>query len=206
MKNELTPEQNKQLSAWVVQRDSILKEIAINREENEGLKLSNKNLAASNTEIANKIQQSIGRLDEMEKKEEEFNTLTRVENIDLVAQNSSLQTANSCLVKENVLLQDKKESLIGDIKVLSDVHEKVFDKVNGLESLVGGITKISSENATEIHNTLIMAGEELKKIIQISKENVDKTNAVIHELPPIIFNLQRDILERKSKFIKNRNI
>lgn len=197
MNPELTTEQKNQLSKWVVQRDSILLDISNNRVENDKLVLSNKDLAASNTEISDRVQQSIGRIEELKKKEEEFGSLTQSSNLSLVSENSRLQSENSSLITSNASLKSEKDSLVFDIKNLFEIRTKVFESVNGLESMVGGITAISSENATKINNILIAAGEELQKIIEINKVNVVKTNAIINDLPVMIFNLQRDIIERK---------
>lgn len=198
MNEPLTPEQQRQLDSWASQRDGILLDIANKKTENESLTVTNKNLAASNTEIADKIQQSIGRLEELEKREQAQATLTTSENAVLVSEKSILQTENFALKEENRCLEENKESRLSDIAILTDIHDKVFERINGLESIIGGIVTISSQNATEIVNLLIAAGGELKKIIDINRQNVVETNVVINKLPKIIFELQRDILERKE--------
>ena len=62
MNPTLTPEQTKQLASWVGQRDLILVDIGNKKTEQENLTKTNSELAVSNTEIQNKIQQSDGRL------------------------------------------------------------------------------------------------------------------------------------------------
>ena len=194
---ELTPEQKKQLGAWVVQRDAILKSIAEKRDEEQKLIVNLKNLAESQTDLLNRIQQSIGRIEELKKKEEEFGTLTTSENAGLRVIKSQLQTEITGHRTEIEALKETKLVLTESIAVLTNLHDKVFDKVNGLESIVGGTVKIASENATEINNILITAGAELQKIIDISEKNVEKTNQLILEIPKIVVDLHRDVLQRK---------
>jgi len=66
--SEITPEQQKQLDSWAIQRDTILKEISDANTEKDNLTKGNIILAESNTEISNKVQQSVGRLEELDKK------------------------------------------------------------------------------------------------------------------------------------------
>ncbi len=198
MDQPLTPEQNKQLDSWASQRDSLLLDIANKRSEIELLTATNNNLASSNTEISEKVQQSIGRLEELDKKDKERATLISQEIVDLISEKSVLQTEISGLKTEILTHEDKKQSILRDILSLSLLHDKVFEKVNGLESMIGGIVTVSSENATRTNNILIDAATALQKMIDINDQNVAKTNAVIYELPKMIMDLQIDIIERKT--------
>lgn len=201
----LTLEQKEQLNSWVSQRDIILLDISSKRVEQEQLIVVNKNLSDSNTEIANKVQQSIGRFEELEKKEKERGLLIIPEIAELSIEKSVLQTQISDIRKEMILLEDKKSNLLRDIENLSAIHDKVFEKVNGLEALVENIVAVNSENTTKINNILIAAGTELQRITAIAAINVDKTNMVIMELPKMMVDIHQDILERKM-IIKKRNL
>lgn len=196
--DDFTPAQKKQLDNWAIERDLVLAEISINRIENERLEKINKDLAASNTEIADKIQQSLGRLEEMTIREKELDTLVSIESAELSTQKSELQASITGLMKEIGLLKENKSLLVESIEVLTQIHDRVFNRVSGLEKTLGEITQVSSTNTKEIESILIAARTELQRITDISAINVEKTNAVIHELPRIIFELQRDILERKK--------
>ncbi len=134
----------------------------------------------------------------MEKKEVEFEILTKKSNFDLALENSRLQSQKTSLEIENAALFENKKILVSDIENLSNIHDKIFNKVSNLESLVGEIVTISSKNSLEIENVLERAKTGLEKIILVNDQNVEKTNKVINELPTMIFDLQRDIMDRKQ--------
>ncbi len=194
----LTLEQNKQLSSWASQRDSILIEIARKKEESEKLVKINNDLGISNTEISNKIQQSIGRLLELDKREEERAMLVSAENAALISRKSILQTEVSSLELEISALKENKKNLHDDIQSITKIHESVFARTSEIERIVGETVSINSANAREIKNILVDAGIELKKIIDIASENVDVTNQAIQKIPKIIVDLHRDVVERRK--------
>lgn len=198
MNAELTPEQKLQLDSWAGLRDAALAEISVARVEGEKLTKANKDLAVSITKIQEEINQSLGRLDEMTKKEEEFDKLMRIDNAELSARQVGLQSQIYELEKEiNILLSNKKV-LTETIDTLVDVHDKVFSRVSDLDKNIEEARKISSENLTETNNLLIALKGEFKKLLDVNAENVEKTNVVINQLPRIIFDLQKDIFERKQ--------
>ncbi len=198
MESTLTLEQKKQLDSWASQRDSILLDIAGKKTESERLTLINNNLAISNTEISDKIQQSIGRLEEIEIKEEERAKFITTENVSLINLKSVLQTEVSSLQSEIVVLKDKKENIYNDIAVISKVHQDIFSRSSDIERIITETVTINSSNAREIKNILFEAGIELKKMIDIGSENVGITNKVISEIPKMVVDLHRDIIERKK--------
>ena len=195
--SELTPEQKKQLGAWVVQRDAILQSISEKRVEEQGLIESVKNLCATQSEVHDEIERSKGRLEELQKKEAEFGSLTTVENAALREEKSRLQTEISGFENSLVLLKGTELDVKENINILTGLFDRLFDKTNGLESLIGGIVKVASDNATEVKNILISAGAELKKVIDIGERNVDKTNRLIGDIPKLIVDIHRDVIERK---------
>mgnify|MGYP000010226054 CR=1 FL=1 len=101
--NPLLPEQQKQIDSWVSQRDSILLDISIKREESAKLIERNKELASSNTEIADKIQQSEGRLIELSKKE---------------------------IIELKTKIHEIKDKQMAKVRIHSDVHKKLSLEVN----------------------------------------------------------------------------
>ncbi len=197
MEPTLTPEQKKQLISWVSQRDSILLDIADKRTESEKLTTKNKELASSNTEIADKIQQSIGRLVELDKKEEERAKLITGEVANLIVEKSTLQSEVSSLKSEISVLIETKKNLHDDIASITKIHEAVFARTSDIERIVSETIKISSSNASDIKNILVEASIELKKVIDIGKENVAVTNKAIQEIPKMIVDIHKDVLERR---------
>jgi hypothetical protein len=198
MNPEITPEQKQQLNSWALQRDNLLGDLAVKQIENDRLATANKELAVSLTRVQNEINQSMGRLEEMTFKEDEFNTLLGVQNAELNSQKTYLETRVMDLRTEISILESQKESLIKTLQVLSEVNEKVFGRTKEFDENIEKARKISAENLTETNNLLIALKGEFKKIIDVNAENVEKTNVVINQLPRIIFDLQKDILERKQ--------
>ncbi len=198
MDQKLTREQEKQLVSWVSERDLILLDIANKKTESEKLTITNKNLASSNTEIADRIQQSLGRLEELEKKEKERALLVIAEIAGLSAEKSTLQTQISELKKEILSLKENKNLLTEDIIILTKVQETLSIRANQIEKVITETVTINSSNAREIKNILVEAGIELKKMIDIGSENVAVTNKLVAEIPKIIVDIHRDVLERKK--------
>jgi len=196
--NELSLEQKKQLDSWASQRDAILVDISNKRTEKEALIKTNKDLASSNTEIANKIEQSIGRLLELEKKEEERAKLTTSEIALLISQKSKLEGDVSLLNHNVAILLDSKEALFDDIERIRKIHEAVFSRTSEIERIVGETITINSTNAREIVSILAQAGAELKKVIDIGSENVVLTQRLVAEIPKVVVDLHRDVIERKK--------
>lgn len=195
----LTPEQNKQLGAWAAKRDAILKVIADKTVEADGLIKSNKDLAASNTEISNRIQQGIGRLEEIGKQEQERSGLISKDVAALETKKSVLQTEESALLATIDSLKDKKEGLHADIEAAVKTLEAVFARTGEIEKSLGEAVALSSANSREIVNVLVQAKEQLREVIELGNKNVEQTNHVIQQVPKIVVDLHRDIIERRRK-------
>lgn len=202
--NELTLEQKQQLDSWVSQRDAILVEIGNLRTEQEKLTLKNKNLAESNTEIQDSINRSKGRLEELDKLEKEYEGITSNELASTLIQKTELETSIADLLKEVGVLVNQKEDLIKTIKELSGISETLSKSLNGIEGNIGKTAEDNSANRREVEQLLEKIKSEVQKLLDVNAENVEKTNVVINELPRIIFDLQRDILERREKFNKTK--
>lgn len=197
MDNTLTPEQKKHLDSWATQRDAILGEIAVKKTEQEGLTKINKELAASNTEISNKIQQSIGRLEELDRQEVNRATFVLKDVAELDNRKSVLQAEVTNLVSDIVDLTEAKNELKDEIVSATKVHETVFSRASDIERIITETVTINSSNAHEIKTILVEAGAELKKVIDIGKESVVVANRAIAEIPKIIVDLHRDVVERR---------
>jgi predicted nuclease with TOPRIM domain len=198
MNPELTPEQKQQLSSWTGQRDLILTEIATRKTENERLTKTNIDLSNSNTEIQEKVKKSEGKLEELEKKEFEFSLLIKKENAELSQQKTQLETRVDGLKKEIEILEPHKISLEETIKTLADIHDRVFGRADDLNKEIDSSRQTNLQTMREIENLFISIKNQLQSIININAENVSKTNVVINDLPHIIFDLQKDLLERRK--------
>lgn len=196
--NELSPEQKKQLDSWASKRDAILLDISNKQTESEKLTLVNKGLADSNTDISNRIQQSIGRLEELDRQEINRATFVLKDVAELDERKSVLQAEVSNLESEVVSLEETKQDLIEDISSITKVYDTVFARASEIERIVSETATLNSSNTQEVKNILFEAGVELKKIIDISRENVMVTNKAILEIPKMIVDIHRDVLERKK--------
>ncbi len=197
MENTLSPEQKKQLASWSGQRDSILLEIANKKTELDKLVLENKDLAFFNSEITKRIQQSEGRLSEMQKREEERLITTTVQNADLESRKSRLQSEVSHLEWEIEFLSEKKKDIQEDISSLSKIHDSAFSRAGEIENVVSQTVALNASNAREIVGILTDAGSELKRVIEAGARNVEVTNKAISDIPKIIVDLHKDVLERR---------
>jgi len=198
MNEDFLPEQKDQLKTWAGQRDAVLAEISVNKVENEKLMTANRELAASLTRIQNEISQSTGRLEEMTFKENEFNTLIGIQNLELNNQKIYLETRVMDLRTEISVLEAQKDSLVKTLQILSEVNEKVFGRTKEFDENIEKARKTSADNLIETNNLLIALKGEFQKIIDVNAQNVEKTNVVVNQLPRIIFDLQKDIFERKQ--------
>lgn len=196
----LTPEQNQQMDSWVAQRDAILLSISTNREVNDGLVKSNKALAESNTELHDKINVSIGRLEEIEKQEKERASLTSKEIETLSTEKGILQAELVGLKAEIAALVPQKTTLVEDIKNAKDTYDRVFDRVTVLDKVVEHVTAVSAENIKEINSVVITLKSSVQEVIDTNTLNVDKANHMITELPRIFFALQRQVPVKKTIF------
>ncbi len=192
----LLPEQNKQLLSWASQRDSILLEIAQSKTESEKLIAINRDLSSSNTEIADRIQQSLGRIEELTKKEKDLSELTTVENARLSQGKSVLQSEVAALYKEISLLKEHKDSLVENIDTLVRIHDKAFATIENVEQRVGYIAKISSENAQKIETVLSLVEEKSKDIVAVSTANIAAHTHVLTEIPRLFVELKRQSMDR----------
>lgn len=198
MNLEITQEQQKQLDSWAAKRDSILSEIAVVEDINNHLNSTNKELAQSNSTLIEEINQVKGRIEELKIKEGERASLLPIEIASLEAKKTVLETTITALEGDTKELEIKKSSLLHDVANITGFHDHVFEKVNNLEGIITKTISISSENAKEIENILIMAGNELKKVIEVGEINVEKTNKVIEEIPKMIVDIHRGVIERRN--------
>ena len=198
MNPELTPEQNKQLETWAAKRDSILAEIAVAEDIKSKLLSTNRNLAQNQTELAEEIQQSKGRLQILKEQEEERATLISKDVADLEVKKTGLESTVTSLQSDVKELEEKKTSLLRDVANITGFHDHVFEKVNNLEGIVSKAVGISEENAKKIVEILNAAGAELQKVIDVGERNVEKTNRVILEIPKMVVDIHRSVIERRQ--------
>jgi chromosome segregation ATPase len=186
-----SPEQNAQLSVWAGQRDAILSEIAVLRTEKESLTRSNKELAASNTDLETRINQILGRISELDKQEAEQVYIMSTDLASQKVEKAALEGDAANLRKEIITLQTSKNLLTETIASATDIYEKVFGRAKVLDEVVDHVTRVSGQNLRDVEMLLGTVKNSVQQVIDVNTENVSKTNRVIEELPKIFFDVQR---------------
>jgi len=134
----------------------------------------------------------------MTKKEEEFETLTDIQIVSLSNQKVILETKIEDFKQIIEILEPRKKSLEEAVSCLTDIFEKLSKGVGGLEKEIGDSHQLNSQNIKEIGNFLVSIKGEFQKLVDINTENVKRANVVINDLPRIIFDMQKTILERRT--------
>ena len=194
---EITVEQKEQLKTWAGQRDVLLSEISILRDEKSKLEKTNKDLANSNTDIQTKIISSEGRLLELDKKEKEVDGILSIEIAESISKKASLDNVIPLLEKEVFLLEIQKKSLIESIATLQSVNSGFADKNMELEKQIGGIIELSHKNSLVVNALMETLKVSTQELIDINTKNVKETNIIINQLPRMVVELQKHGLIKK---------
>ncbi len=204
MEPTLLPEQKKQLASWVDQRDSILADIAILKPQKEKLSDEVKNLAASRTEISDKIQQAIGRLQVIDKQEEIRAGLVTKENSELISQKSVLQAEVASLSSEITVLSDTKIKLKDDIDSFLKINNIIFTNISNLEKVAIEVIDKCYNNAKNVSEIIQPLVDKCKEIISLSTVNIEAHREVLNEIPRLFVELKKKSLERPVIINKNK--
>ena len=201
MEPEISPEQKGQLNSWAAKRDSLLSDIAVLTTEKENLTKKNLDLAASNTDIETRINQSKGRLEELEKKEMEFSGKVSSEIDSLTTQKSALESSIEGLRREIITLQTSKNLLMDTITTVKDIYERVFNRAEVLDKVVDHVTTVSRQNLKDAESLISTLKDSVQEVVDINTENVEKAQLVIDQLPRALFDLQRPSVIKAEKTI-----
>jgi predicted nucleic acid-binding Zn-ribbon protein len=195
--DEITPEQKKQLGAWAIQRDAILGEISKLKIEEEALTERNINLSNSNTDIETRINQSTGRLAELDRQEEIRKNFISIELADLEKRKAALENQIPGFEKEVSGLSSRIALMVETLTTITDVHGKVFDRATAIDQIIEHVTRVSSQNITDIETFMGLLKTSIQEIIDKNTKNVATTNIVLEKLPRYIFELQKPIPIRR---------
>jgi chromosome segregation ATPase len=201
MNEEISFEQQTQLKSWATERDSLLSVISVLKNENQILNQRNSELALSSQEIEQKINQSLGRLEELDKREVEKAGVISREISSLTNVKTTLESQITNLAKQVDSLTDKKNHLTEDISTLSDIHSKVFNRMGVLDKVVDHVTRVSDQNTNDISKMVADLKKSIQEIIDVNKQNTQETILIADKLPRMFFDLQREtLLTRKTKY------
>lgn len=195
---EITPEQKNNLKTWAGQRDFLLSEISNLRNQKEKLILENQSISNSYTDVESRMNQIIGRIEELKEKENEIANIISKENSYLEKEKTVLQSEISNLTKMIDVLKSQKQSLEEDIKSQLFTFETVKSESLLLENVLGSLVTINNKNVSDINSLINNLGNSLNEIIEVNKKNVYETNIVIDKLPKMLVEIQ------KRGLIKNK--
>jgi len=158
----LTPEQNNQIKSWAEERDKILLSIASNRIINEKLEKDINNKSESISDLEKRINYNLGKIEEIEKTEKQFEKRISDELSILINQKTKLESQVENLDKHISIKEDKLNILTESIKTLTILHDRVFDRVGSLDKVVDNVVRVNTENINQIN--FVVSG--LKKALE----------------------------------------
>jgi predicted nucleic acid-binding Zn-ribbon protein len=198
MENEITPEQKNQLKTWAGQRDAILLEISNLQTAKEKLVTSNKEIAEAYSDIEKNMNQVIGRIEELNKKEAELPLLISKEIASLESRKTCLETEIMNLAKLVEVLSTQKASLEKDVSSALATFTAVKDEAITLDGVVDHVVRVSKNNITIVDDLVKKLATSLEEIIEVNKKNVSETNVVIDKLPRMLVEIQKKGLINKK--------
>lgn len=198
MEIEITPEQKAQLMTWANQRDTLLSEISALQDEKATLEKSVSDKADSFKDIEDRMNQVLGRIEELNKKEAELPALISTKILSLEKAKTILETEVTSLTKDVSNLKLRKEEIEKDILLAISVFGSIKDETSSLEKIVGHVTKVSSDNETVINGLVENLKKSIQDMIDVNEKNVKEAGIILDKLPRMMMEL------RKSKLIINK--
>jgi len=195
---EITRDQKEQLTTWAAQRDVLLSEISVIRNEILNLNKTRTDLANSNTDIINQVNQSLGRLKELTEKESEYESVIDMDLANKIVEKTALENKIPELIKQVSILEAQKESLTKTIEILQSVNAGFAEKNIELEKQIGGVIELSEKNANVVNSLMESLKVSTKELIDINTKNVAETNIVLDKLPRMLVELQKHGLAIKK--------
>lgn len=198
MEPELTPEQKEQMSVWAGQRDALNIEILHLRQTKEALLRANNDLANSSSNIRQQIISLNTRLEELDKKESDYNVIISSELSDALVKHVRLQGEVTNLEKIIKILQPQKDSLVKDIAMLTETFNTVNNRVGVLDKVVAHVTTVSEKNIFAVDELVASVKKSMQELVDINKKNVADTEMVAKELPRVFFDIKKQSLDKRK--------
>jgi len=204
MAEEFTKEQTNSLKTWAEQRDAILLEISTLKTAEEKLRIINKELAGSSTEIVNRMNEIRGRIEELKIKEGELPAVISKEVALLESKKTTLESEITVLGKLIAVLTPQKWGLENDIEKALSTFEVIKGETLLLDKVVDQVTSVSKGNTDKINLLVSNLAKSLEEIIEVNRKNVFETNVVIDKLPVMLMEAQkRGLIKPRQAIIKN---
>lgn len=195
---EITPEQKAYLATFAGRRDAALLEISNLQIAKEKLEKTNKELANSCSDMEVKMNQIVGRIEELKKKEAELPLLVSKEIASLQSHKATLENTITNLTQMVKVLSEQKTSLEKDVSSALNTFNTVKDETLQLDKVVDHVTKVSLDNARDINMIVADLKKSLEEIIAVNKKNVLETNVVLDKLPRMLVEAQKHGLISKK--------
>lgn len=193
---DITPKQKDQLKSWSIERDSLLNEISILRDEKSKLINENNEISESSSEIIKNLNIVLGRIEELEKKEKESSERITIENSNNLIKKTKLETEITALESDIKELKEKKDTLVGFISVLEKQKSDKEAGIKLIEDIVNNVVTISNKNMAILDQHSSVLVEKMKEVISLSTQNIEKHNVILTKIPELFVELRRKSLER----------
>jgi|AntAceMinimDraft_6_1070360.scaffolds.fasta_scaffold17113_3 chromosome segregation ATPase len=200
MEPEINPEQKAHLNSWAGQRDAILLEISGLKTDKADLQKVNIELLNSNKDVEDRMNVVKGRIEELQIKEKELPEKILKEIASLQSQKSTLEAEIPLLKGTIKILSEHKDSLEKEVASELKTFESIKGNALSLEKVVSHVTEVSEANEKRITSISENLIENLEKIVEVNKKNVEETNYVLDKLPKMMVDLQRrGLISRVTK-------
>jgi uncharacterized coiled-coil DUF342 family protein len=195
---ELTAEQIAQLGSWAGQRDAILSEINALRTERDKLDKENQEIANSSSSITNNLNQTIGRLDELTKKENDL-VYTVSKNVsELQIKKTELEKQNEALEARINFFSEKEKELKDRLLFLSDTIGKLEGKSDEVTKIVSEIDKAGTSLTKKMNEAFASADIFVSSIATETEEHIGKINEAASNLNKTFVELNRKSLVKET--------
>jgi len=194
---EITQEQKAYLATFAGKRDAALLEISNLQIAKEKLEREVKEKVEASSDAVARMNQIIGRIDELKKKEVELPLLISKEIAHLESKKTCLETEIMNLSKLVEVLSTQKASLEKDVSSALNTFTVIKDEAISLDAVVDHVVRVSKNNITIVEDLVANLAKSLSEIIEVNKKNVSETNLVIDKLPRMIVELQKHGLIKK---------
>ncbi len=194
---EITPEQKAYLATFAGRRDAALLEISNLQIAKEKLEREVKDKVDASSEAEARMNQIIGRIEELKKKELELPTLISKEVAQLESKKTCLETEIMNLTKLVEVLTSNKASLEKDVSSALATFTAIKDEAISLDAVVDHVVRVSKNNVTIVEDLVANLAKSLQEIIDVNKKNVFETNLVVDKLPRMLVELQKHGLIKK---------
>ena len=195
---EITPEQKAYLATFAGRRDAALLEISNLQISKEKLEREVKEKVEASLDAETRMNQILGRIVELKKKEAELPLLISKEIAGLQIQKNILDNTIINFTEIVKILSEQKTSLEKDVSSALATFNTIKDETLLLDKVVDHVTKVSLDNTRDINMIVADLKKSLEEIIAVNRKNVLETNVVIDKLPRMLVEAQKHGLISKK--------